>query len=151
MAQSLSRILLHVVFSTVERRPFLRDPHQRDELHRYLGGILNERGCASILVGGTEDHVHLVFALSRTATVAETIKEVKRSSAVWIKRRPPNQADFAWQAGYGAFSLGYSQLEATRAYVANQEEHHRKRSFQDEFRALLEKYQVAYDEDHVWR
>lgn len=150
MPQSLAKILLHVVFSTKERRPLLRDRAVRAEMHRYIGGILGERDCPSIIVGGVEDHVHLLCVLSRTCAPADMVKEVKRSSSAWIKTRGPDYADFAWQAGYGIFSIGHSQIEEVRRYIAGQEEHHRKLTFQDEFRRLLERYEVTLDEAYVW-
>ena len=97
MAQSFAKILLHAVFSTKDRRPFLRDEPFREELHRYLGGILTNLGCQSLIIGGVEDHVHLLFALSRTATVADVVEESKRGSSVWLKTKSPALADFAWQ------------------------------------------------------
>ena len=150
MPQSLAKILVHTVFSTKERRPFLRDVSVREELHRYLGGILNQLECQPIIVGGVADHVHLLACLSRTCPVAEMVKELKRGSSLWIKQRDCALDDFAWQAGYGVFSIGFSQIEATRRYVAEQERHHRKCTFQDELRRLLDRYQVAYDERYVW-
>jgi REP element-mobilizing transposase RayT len=150
MAQSLAKILLHLVFSTKERRPFLKDSIRRDETHRYLGGILTHLDCQPLIVGGVEDHVHLLFAHSRTATVAEVIKELKRASTLWLKGKAPSLAHFAWQNGYGVFSIGRSQLEDVRAYIAGQEEHHRKFSFQNELRRLLERYEIAFDERYVW-
>jgi len=150
MAQSLAKILVHTVFSTKDRQPFLRDKALREELHRYLGGILANLECQPIIVGGVEDHVHLLFTLSRVDTIADVVKEVKRGSSVWLKTDEPQILDFAWQAGYGAFSIGVSQIETARAYIAGQEEHHRKVSFQDEVRELLRRYQVEYDERYVW-
>jgi len=150
MSQSLSKILLHTVFSTKERRPFLRDAELRAELHNYLGGILSNLECQPLLIGGVEDHVHLLFTLSRSQTVAETVKEVKRSSSVWIKAKTDTLGDFAWQNGYGAFSIGLSQLAAAKRYVANQERHHKRIGFQEEYRTFLDRYQVAYDERYVW-
>lgn len=150
MAQSLAKILLHLVFSTKERRPFLRDAALREELHRYLGGILTQLDFQPIIIGGVEDHVHLLFAHSRTATVADVVKELKRGSTVWLKTKSPELAEFAWQGGYGVFSIGQSQVEDVRAYIAGQEEHHRKISFQEEFRRLLERYEIAFDERYVW-
>ena len=104
MSQSLAKILLHVVFSTKDRRPLLRDRALREEMHRYLGGILSELDCLPIIVGGVEDHVHLLCTLSRTCAPAEMVKEVKRSSSLWIKTRAPELADFAWKLY--AFALG---------------------------------------------
>ena len=150
MAQSLAKILLHTVFSTKERRPFLRDPSLSDELHRYLGGILTNLDCQPLIIGGVEDPVHLLFAHSRTATVADVVKELKRSSSVWLKTKSPESADFTWQNGYGIFSIGQSQADAVRAYIAGQEEHHRKISFQDEFRRLLQRYEIEFNERYVW-
>ncbi len=150
MAQSLAKILLHMVFSTKERRPFLRDKPLREELHRYLGGILTNLEGQPLIIGGVEDHVHLLFAHSRTATVADVVKELKSGSSVWLKSKSPEMADFAWQNGYGVFSIGQSQVDDVRAYIAGQEEHHRKISFQDEFRRLLQRYEIEFDERYVW-
>jgi putative transposase len=148
--QSLAKILVHTVFSTKERRPFLRDPVLRDELHHYLGGILTNLDCQPIITGGVEDHVHLLCALSRTCEAAEMVKEIKRGSSLWLKTKGPELSDFAWQSGYGMFSIGFSQIEAVRSYIAGQEQHHRKVSFQDEFRKLLRRYEIAFDERYVW-
>ncbi len=150
MAQSLAKILLHTVFSTKDRRPFLREPALRAEMHSYLGGILTHLDCQPVLVGGIEDHVHLLASLSRTCQVAEMVKELKRGSSLWIKERCPALADFAWQNGYGVFSVGFSQIESVKQYITDQDQHHRKHTFQDEFRRLLQRYQVAYDERYVW-
>ena len=150
MAQSLAKILIHLVFSTKERRPFLRDQPLREEVHRYLGGILTHLECQPLIIGGVEDHVHLLFAHSRTVTVADVVKELKRGSTVWLKTKSPALSEFAWQNGYGVFSIGQSQVEDVRAYIAGQEEHHRKISFQEEFRRLLQRYEIAFDERYVW-
>ncbi len=150
MPQSLAKILVHAVFSTKDRRPFLRDKNMREELHRYIGGILNQHECQPIIVGGVEDHVHLLCALSRTITAAEMVKEVKRGSSLWLKTKGVELSDFAWQNGYGIFSIGFSQIEVVRNYIAGQEEHHRKVSFQDEFRELLLRYEIEFDERYVW-
>ena len=150
MAQSLAKILAHAVFSTKDRRPFLRDKKFREELHNYIGGILNRLDCQPVVVGGVEDHVHLLCALSRTCQASEMIKEVKRGSALWLKTKSPDFHDFAWQSGYGIFSIGFSQVNTVRSYIAGQEEHHRKVSFQDEFRQLLHRYEIKYDEQYVW-
>ena len=150
MPQSLAKILVHTVFSTKDRRPFLHDLALREELHRYLGGILTNLDCQPIIVGGVEDHVHLLCALSRTCEAAAMVKEVKRGSSVWLKGKAEDLHDFAWQGGYGIFSVGFSQIAAVREYIAGQEEHHRKISFQDELRTLLRRYEVAFDERYVW-
>jgi putative transposase len=150
MAQSLAKILVHAVFSTKDRRPYLRDRGLRDEMHCYLGGILAKLQCQPILVGGVEDHVHLLCALSRTCEPAEMVKEAKRGSSIWIKTKGDPLADFNWQNGYGMFSIGFSQIPVVKEYIANQEEHHRKLSFQDEFRELLRRYEIEFDERYVW-
>jgi putative transposase len=148
--QSLAKILVHTVFSTKERRPFLRDKAVREEMHRYLGGILTKLECQPIIVGGVEDHVHLLCALSRTCNAADMVKELKRGSSLWVKTQRPELRDFAWQNGYGIFSVGFSQIESVQDYIAGQEEHHRKVSFQDEFRQLLRRYRIEFDERYVW-
>src|SRR4051812_5239310 len=122
MSQSLAKILVHTVFSTKERRPFLRDKSLREELHRYMGGILTNLDCQPIIVGGVEDHVHFLCALARTCHVAEMVKEVKRGSSLWVKTKGAKMQDFAWQNGYGIFSIGFSQVLSLRDYIAGQEE-----------------------------
>jgi putative transposase len=150
MPQSLAKILVHTVFSTKERRPYLRDKALREELHHYLGGILTNLDCQPIIAGGVEDHVHILCALSRTCEAAAMVKEVKRGSSLWVKTKNPDMQDFAWQSGYGIFSVSFSQMASVRDYIAGQEEHHRKVSFQDEFRQLLRRCQIDFDERYVW-
>ena len=150
MPQSLSRILVHVVFSTKDRRPYLRNKVLSEELHRYLGGIARRQDCPPVVGGGVEDHIHLLCTLSRTRDVATLVKELKRGSSAWLKSQSGPLEDFAWQGGYGAFSVGSEQAEIVRRYIVGQEEHHHRDSFQDEFRRLLERHGVAFDERHVW-
>ncbi len=150
MSQSLAKILAHTVFSTKDRQPFLHNREVREELHRYLGGILTSLDCQPIIVGGVEDHVHLLCSLSRTCEPATMVKELKRGSSLWLKTKSPELHSFAWQNGYGVFSIGYSQIESARNYIAGQEEHHRQVSFQDEFRQLLKRYEIKFDERYVW-
>lgn len=150
MPQSLAKVLIHTVFSTKKREPFLIDRDLRAEMHRVLGGILTKLGCQPIIVGGVEDHVHLLSTLSRTIEIAELVKEVKRGSSLWIKDSHAELRKFAWQNGYGVFSIGFSQLPTVRAYIANQPNHHRDMTFQDEFRGLLMKYEIDFDERYVW-
>jgi REP-associated tyrosine transposase len=151
MPQSLAKILVHTVFSTKERRPFLRDRDLRNELHSDLGGILSNLDCQPIIVGGVEDHVHLLCALSRTRDAATMVKEVKRGSSLWIKTKSSKLEDFGWQNGYGAFSIGFSQIAAVKEYIAGQETHHRTMTFQQEFRGLLQRYEIEFDEQYVWQ
>ena len=149
MPQSLSRILIHLVFSTKNRNPIL-NPEIQTELHPYLVGVLNGIDCPSLQVGGVEDHVHLLFGLSRTRTVADVVETVKTASSKWIKIKGPEFSQFHWQAGYGAFSVSQSDADTVIAYIQNQVQHHRKMTFQEEYRRLLERYQIAYDERYVW-
>ena len=150
MSQSLAKVLVHTIFSTKERRPFLRDKSLREELHRYIGGILAQRDCQPLIVGGTEDHIHILSMLPRTSTAADMVKEAKRGSSLWLKTKNADLHDFAWQNGYGIFSVGFSQVETVRRYIAGQEEHHRKVSFQDEYREFLKRYEIEFDERFVW-
>ena len=150
MGQSLAQILVHVVFSTKERLPFLQDEGMREELHRYLGGILGTLGCPPVVVGGVSDHVHLLARLSRTCAAAEMVKELKRGSTIWIKKRDRAFEGFSWQNGYGIFSIGYSQIGRVKEYITSQRKHHLKRSFQDEFRQLMRRYRIDWDEHYVW-
>lgn len=150
MPRSLAKILVHTVFSTKDRRPFLRDQALREELHHYLGGILAKHDCQPLIIGGVEDHIHILSTLSRTCGAAEMVKEAKRGSSVWLKTKAPDLGDFAWQNGYGIFSIGFSQVEPVRNYIAGREKHHRKVTFQDEFRELLRRYEIEFDERFVW-
>jgi putative transposase len=150
MPQSLAQIYLHIVFSTKERRPFLQDRAIRDELHQYLGGTCNNLDCPVLRVGGVADHVHILCRLGRVITVADLVKELKRDSSQWLKTKSPELREFYWQNGYGAFSISPGHVEAVRVYIANQEEHHRTVSFQDEFRRLLTKYGLEWDECYLW-
>jgi REP element-mobilizing transposase RayT len=150
MPQSHSAVHVHLVFSTKDRVPFLRDPDLRTEMHAYIASVSQRLGCLPTIVGGVEDHVHILARLGRTIAQAEWVKELKRVSSLWIKEREPKLGDFGWQSGYGIFSVSMSNVEAVRAYVAGQEEHHRKLTFQDEIRALLRKHQVEWDERYLW-
>ncbi|MBK9137427.1 MAG: IS200/IS605 family transposase [Verrucomicrobia bacterium] len=149
MPQSLARILVHLIFSTKDRVPVLT-PAIRAELHPYLSVVLRDNDCPPLKVGGVEDHVHLFFGLSRTLTVAKVVEIVKTSSSKWIKTKGPEFMAFHWQSGYGAFSVSQSDADAVVRYIENQAEHHRRTTFQDEYRKFLERYQVSYDERYVW-
>jgi REP element-mobilizing transposase RayT len=149
MAQSLSNILVHLIFSTKDRWPWIR-PEVEGKLYAYLAAVCRSCGCPSVLIGGTQDHVHILSALSRTATVAELLEQIKKSSSKWIKTKGPEYRPFAWQGGYAAFSIGQSNVEAVKQYIARQREHHRAVSFQEELLRFLTKYRVAYDERYLW-
>ena len=148
MPQSLARILVHLVFSTKDREPWLT-PALRPSLHAYLATVARNCGCECYRVGGVSDHVHLAIVLARTITVAAVVEIVKTSSSKWIKTQSPTTSAFAWQRGYGAFSVGPSDRDALCDYIENQEEHHRTRTFQDEYRTFLAEHGMAYDERYV--
>jgi putative transposase len=128
----------------------LHDRALRNEMHAYLGGILSNLDCQPIIVGGVEDHVHVLSALSRTSSPADMVKEIKRGSSLWIKSKSSELAEFSWQNGYGMFSIGSSQIPVVKEYIATQEDHHQRISFQDEFRTLLRRYDIEFDERYVW-
>jgi REP element-mobilizing transposase RayT len=154
MPQSLAQIYLHVVFSTKERHPFLRDPEMRRNMHAYLAGTCKNLECPALIVGGDTEHVHLLCRLSKKLAVSDLVQELKRGSSKWAKERAkekaPDMAKFYWQNGYGAFSVSPSHVDALMKYIRSQEEHHRKESFQDEFRRLCRKYGVEVDERYAW-
>ena len=149
MPQSLSAVYIHLVFSTKERRPFLKDDTVRGSLHSYLGGISKQLGCAPIITGGMEDHVHLLARFGRTITQADWVKELKRVSNLWLKKEYQIR-QFEWQGGYANFSVSVSNLELVKKYIANQPEHHKKINFQDELRLLLKRHHVEWDERYIW-
>ena len=149
MPQSLSLVVIHVIFSTTERRALI-DAITRPKLHAYLATVARNSGCECYRVGGVADHVHLAIRLSRTVTIANLVENLKTSSSKWLKTESPSFMPFAWQRGYGCFSVGPTDLDALCAYIENQEEHHRTRTFQEEFRMFLKKYGVEHDEAYVW-
>ncbi len=148
MSQSLSRVLVHLTFSTKRREAVIR-AEVCPRLHAYLAGVLDNLDCPSLQVGGVADHVHLLFSLGRTVSQAGVVEKVKTASSRWMKAEggPSNST---WQGGYGAFSIGQSQTDTVIRYIRNQEGHHRTMTFQDEFRKLLARYGVAFDERYVW-
>jgi REP-associated tyrosine transposase len=150
MAQSFARLWTHLIFSTKDRFPFLSDKVLRAEMHTYLAEMLRNQDCETLVVGGIADHVHSLFALSRTHAIANVVKEVKRTSSGWIKEASRKLSKFHWQGGYAAFSVNQSNLTEVIRYIENQEEHHKRMTFQDEYRAFLKEYGVEYDERYVW-
>jgi REP element-mobilizing transposase RayT len=149
MPQSLSHVVIHVIFSSKDRFPCL-GASVRPGLHAYLATVARNAGCDCHRVGGAADHVPLAIRLSRTITIAQLVETLKTSSSKWVKTQTKELGGFSWHRGYGCFSVGPSDLEALCAYIDRQEEHHRTRSFQEEFRAFLAKYDVVYDEAYVW-
>ena len=150
MPQSLSQIYIHLVFSTKDRRQFISDNIAPD-LYAYMATVFREE-CRSTarLIGGVEDHVHALFNLARTWCIADVVQAVKTSTSKWLKTQDPLLRSFAWQTGYGAFSVSRSNLAAVEDYIRNQREHHRRQDFKSEFRGLLKKHDVEYDERYVW-
>jgi putative transposase len=150
MPQSLSNVLVHMVFSTKERHPFLSNSALQVAMHKYLAAVSAQLCCPVITVGGIEDHVHLLARQARTITLAGWVRELKRASSLWVKELPETPNGFQWQVGYGAFSVSQSQSAVVQRYIARQEVHHRRVTFQDEFRKMLERHQIAYDERYLW-
>ena len=146
MPQSLANVIVDLVFSTKNRVPTITN-ELRHELHSYLGGVLKNLACDPITVGGVENHVHLLFGLSRTVTIAQITEKLKTSSAKWAKER---HSHLVWQTGYGAFSIGASDVKQAAGYIRNQETHHRQIDFQDEYRSLLREAGIAFDEKYLW-
>lgn len=149
MSQSLSQVFVHITFSTKNRKPFI-DDEIKPRLFEYLGGICNGLECQALQVGGHDDHIHVLCLLSKKITQIKLMEEVKKSSSKWIKTIDEKYRNFYWQNGYGIFSVNPSETDVVINYIRNQKEHHRKHSFQDEFRAFLKKYRVEYDERYVW-
>jgi len=150
MPQSLSKVYLHIVFSTKHRYPFLANSEFRAEMHRYLGGTCNALGCRAIAVGGVSDHVHILCLLSRKLSIADMVMDLKGQSSRWAKKGRPPLSHFRWQRGYGVFSVSESSVEIVRNYINNQQEHHRKKSFKEEYLGILEEHKIEYDENFVW-
>jgi putative transposase len=150
MPQSLAKVLVLIVFSTKNRSPFLSDKNVREEMHAYLGGTCNDLDCPVMTVGGVADHVHILCALSRNLSIAKVVGDIKRGSSKWIKTKGRMLTKFAWQNGYGVFSVGKSEVDRVRQYIKGQEDHHKKKTFQDEYRAFLNEYEVNFDERYLW-
>ena len=149
MPQSLANILVHLVFSTKERRRFIRDD-VRERLHAYIVGILENQQSPSLITNSVADHIHILFALSKNLSLAKVVQEVKQGSSKWIKEQDGDYRSFAWQNGYAAFSVSESQRDVVSEYVRKQAEHHAKVSFEDELRQFFDKHGVQYDERYVW-
>ena len=149
MPQSLSMNLVHLIFSTKNRVATIT-PAIRSELYAYLVGILIEWNSPTIVIGGAYDHVHALFVLSKNHALCKVVEEVKKGSSKWIKAQGKAFASFFWQNGYGAFSVSLSQVENVRRYIEQQEEHHRTMTFQEEFRKILSRHRLEFDERYVW-
>jgi putative transposase len=150
MSQSLSRILVHIIFSTKDRFPFLINVELRKRMHAYLAGSFNDLQSRAIEVGGVGDHVHILCLLSRNYSVSEIIKKAKANSSSWVKAQGDRCRKFSWQSGYGAFSIDPLQIEHVQKYIQAQEQHHRTRTYQEEYLEILRQYQMDYDERYLW-
>ena len=150
MPQSLSNVLVHVIYSTKNREPFLRDIALRRELEAYLVGTLEGIECPSISLRVVADHLHVLCRLSRMVTIAKLIEATKTESSKWIKRHGRGSTVFQWQTGYAAFSVSDSNASRVKRYIETQDEHHRVKTFQDELRAFFRRHQVEFDERYVW-
>jgi REP element-mobilizing transposase RayT len=150
MPQSLAQLWVHIVFSTKDRFPFLKDDPFQTQMFRMLSHHVMESKCTSASVGGHVDHVHLLVGMSRTITIAQLLENVKTETSKWAKNADGGNSTFKWQAGYGAFSVSHSLTKRVDQYIRNQAEHHAKLSFKDEFRKLCEKHGIEIDERYVW-
>jgi putative transposase len=149
MSQSLAKITVHVAFSTKGREPCLPED-VRQELWPYAATVLRNIECPAVQIGGAADHMHILCVLSKNLSVAQLVEKVKTATSKWLKTKDDSLANFHWQNGYGAFSVSPSHVERVKEYIAGQEEHHRKTTFQDELRLLLGRYGIGYDERYVW-
>jgi REP element-mobilizing transposase RayT len=149
MSQSLAFVLIHVVFSTKDRIPYLK-PALCPDLYAYLATVARNTGCECYRVGGIADHVHCAIRLSRSTDLSHLVETLKTSSSKWLKTQSPALSTFAWQRGYGAFSVGPSDLSELLHYIDTQEAHHQKQTFQEEFRLFLKRYGIEFDERYTW-
>ena len=149
MARTYTNVLLHVVFSTKDRMPMIKEP-MKSRLHGYLGGVVREQGGKALTINGTADHVHMLLSLPATVSIADLMRLIKTLSSKWVHETFPDQSKFSWQPGYGAFSVSHSNSAAVSAYIQTQEEHHKKVSFRDEFLSLLKRNEIEFDERYLW-
>ncbi len=149
MSHSYVSSLYHCVWSTKSRRRTI-EPELRDRLWPYLGGIASKNKMKALAIGGVEDHVHILLSLPSTIEIAKAVQLIKGGSSKWVHETFPEHREFSWQEGYGAFSIGISQIDDTVKYIENQAEHHRRRTFQEEFIAFLEKHGIEYDPRYIW-
>lgn len=149
MPQSLSMLYVHLIFSTKNREPLLAQSI-RSRLHAYLATVLNNLGNPAVKVGGTRDHVHILFRLSKNSTLAEVVEKIKTNSSKWVKTQARSLRGFYWQNDYGAFSVSPNEADAVSEHIEKQEEHHRAVSFQEEYREFLKAHGMEYDERYVW-
>ena len=150
MTHSYAQAWMHIVFSTKERKAFLADKTVRAAVHTYLAGVCRQMGSQALIVGGIGDHVHILCNQSKNVAMRDLVQRLKQGSSLWIKRQWPALGNFYWQEGYAHFSVSPSLLEQARAYIANQEQHHRVEDFQDEYRAFLIRAKIPFNEQDLW-
>jgi REP element-mobilizing transposase RayT len=150
MPHSYVNLIYHIVFSTKDRRPLITGDY-RIRLYEYIGGAIRGQGGIALALGGVEDHVHVLAKMRQDKALSDVIRDLKANASGWLHDVFPALKDFAWQSGYGAFTVSASQVERVRQYINTQEEHHRKRSFRDEFIALLKANEIEFDEKYLWR
>ena len=149
MGHTYCSLLVHVVFSTKERQRFIHEP-LRPRLHAYMGGIARAEFGRALCIGGTEDHVHGLLSLNTSVSAAEAMRKWKSLSSGWVHDTFPESAAFAWQEGYGVFSVSRSNAGQVTRYIENQMQHHKRQTFQEEFIALLERHEIEYDPEKIW-
>jgi REP element-mobilizing transposase RayT len=147
MSQSLARLHIHLVFSTKNRQRLITNAI-RPSLHAYMGAVLKGMGCHPVLINSVEDHIHLLFELARTAPLSHVTEQVKTTSSKWMKSQAAHLSTFAWQSGYGAFAVSWSNVKRVQKYIAHQQTHHRTKSFEAEHHELLMRHQISYHEKH---
>ena len=150
MSQSLSKVVIHIIFSTKNRFAFLNERGRQKQMHAYLARVFNEWDSPAIEVGGTYDHVHILCLLSRNYAIKEIVKKAKANSSSWAKTMGGRCLKFSWQSGYGVFSIDHSQIESVKKYIKNQVEHHRRKTFQEEYLEILHRYHMPYNERYLW-
>ena len=149
MPQSLAKIYLHIIFSTKNRQKLIK-PEIEIELYKYIAGILRNLDCAAIKISGTSDHLHILNTLSRTISVSKMIGLLKKDSSKWLKLKGNDFKNFHWQNGYGVFSVSHLKVNSVKKYIENQQEHHKKKSFKEEYLEFLKEYTLEYDERYIW-
>jgi REP element-mobilizing transposase RayT len=150
MAQSLSKLYIHLIFHIKISSVLIKDVHKK-ELYAYMGAIIKDNDSIPILINGTNDHIHILCVLSKNISMAKLVEEIKRHSSRWIKTVDNYYSKFAWQGGYAGFSVSQSIHDKTKKYISQQEEHHKKVSFKEELLAFLNEYGVDYNEEYLWR
>ena len=149
MPSSYTCLRYHLIWSTKHRQPLISEDI-RDRLFQYIGGIIRDDGGKLLAAGGMPDHVHLLADIGKQQSVVDAVRDIKANSSGWIHKTFPQYQSFAWQTGYGAFTVSYSSVEAVKNYIANQAEHHRKRTFQEEFVEFLQRHSIEYDDRYLW-